>query len=287
MLKEKVYLNRINVDYKTIYARVKDYFSRHGVEIDFDFVQSDYKGLGYRNAMFSFGERTLLNPSMASVVPIDMSYDLTSFVFNGREFKAPNIPTGLCYMPSRQPFLEILTDELNPKDLDYVLVCHEHMHALVQLANLAGYQVHDVMDTYYRNQFLEDKDSNFGRQWNLLSGFIKSLKPMYKYFKDSEIVGLKPQLVAMLDKARDIAGVPFKITSGHRSSSQNALVGVVEGSSHETGLAVDLAVADSVSGGKILLALVQAGFKRFGFYNDGHIHCDIDSSKPNPCYWIK
>jgi len=50
---------------------------------------------------------------------------------------------------------------------------------------------------------------------------------------------------------------------------------------------VDLAVADSVVGGKILLGLIQAGFKRFGFYGDGHLHVDIDSSKPSPCYWIK
>lgn len=127
----------------------------------------------------------------------------------------------------------------------------------------------------------------------LLKELTTKLKPIvnslttYKYFKPSEIVGLKPELVAMLDKARGVAGVAFKITSGFRTPEQNKLVGGVQDSSHELGLAVDLAVPDSVTGGKILLALAQVGFQRFGFYNDGHLHCDIDTSKPSPCYWIK
>jgi uncharacterized protein YcbK (DUF882 family) len=100
-------------------------------------------------------------------------------------------------------------------------------------------------------------------------------------------VGLKPEFVALLDKARGIAGVPFKITSGFRTPAQNASVGGVQDSAHETGLACDLAVSDSVTGGKILLALAQVGFKRFGFYGDNHIHVDMDSTKPTPCYWIK
>lgn len=110
---------------------------------------------------------------------------------------------------------------------------------------------------------------------------------MYKHFKDSEVIGLKPELVTMLDKARDIAGVPFVITSGYRTPEHNAEVGGVDGSSHTLGLAVDLLVQDSVSGGKMLLGLAQAGFKRFGFYMDGHIHVDCDSTKPNPCLWVK
>lgn len=109
----------------------------------------------------------------------------------------------------------------------------------------------------------------------------------YTYFKDKEIVGLKPELVQMLDKARGIAGVPFIITSGFRTPEHNAEVGGVDGSSHTTGEGVDLLIKDGISGGKILLALVQVGFKRFGFYKDGHLHCDIDNTKPTPCYWVK
>lgn len=100
-------------------------------------------------------------------------------------------------------------------------------------------------------------------------------------------MGLKPELVQMLDKARGIAGVPFKITSGYRTPEHNAEVGGVDGSSHTLGLAVDLAVPDGVTGGKILFGLIGAGFQRFGFYADGHIHVDHDLSKPTPCYWVK
>lgn len=110
---------------------------------------------------------------------------------------------------------------------------------------------------------------------------------MYKYFKPEEIVGLDPRLVEMLDKAREIAGVPFVITSGLRSAEHNAEVGGVKNSSHLLGLAVDLKVRDTNSGGKMLLALAAVGFKRFGFYGDNHIHVDIDPNKETPSYWTK
>lgn len=180
-MKEKVYINRVAVDYQSIYARVKDYFSRHGVQLDFTFVQSDYKNLTYRIAQFPQGQRILLSPTMSNLVPIDNSYDITSFVFNGREFPTPNIPTGYCYPMANGIFMDILTDELNPPDLDYVMICHEHMHALTYLANQKGFPTKDVMDIdnlfrqYYNNMNLESIDSNFGEQWSLLIPFTKSL----------------------------------------------------------------------------------------------------------------
>lgn len=179
-------------------------------------------------------------------------------------------------------------------------ITHELMHCLVYYLNVIkglnksnSTMAWDYMDSdkqgrpYHLNDFPDNPDSNFSQTWEQIKKNINLLKPMYKYFKDSEIVGLKPELVKLLDQARDVAGVPFKITSGFRTPEQNKKVGGVQDSAHETGLAVDILVKDSVSGGKILLALAQVGIKRFGFYNDGHIHCDIDYSKPNPCYWIK
>lgn len=116
---------------------------------------------------------------------------------------------------------------------------------------------------------------------------IEEARAKYKYFTEKEVVGLKPEFVKLLDAAREIAGVPFKITSGYRDAKHNAEVGGVTDSAHTSGLAVDLLVKDTVSGGKILLALAQVGFKRFGFYADGHLHVDMDTTKPSPCYWIK
>lgn len=165
---------------------------------------------------------------------------------------------------------------------------HEFMHHLCKVLNGLGGKVIDKMDTYIENDNPDSLTGNYAQTFETLNLYWNLLnKPMYKYFKDSEIVGLKPELVQLLDKARGIAGVPFKITSGYRDPAHNLEVGGVKDSAHETGLAVDILVKDSVSGGKILLALAQVGFKRFGFYQDGHIHCDIDNSKPNPCYWVK
>lgn len=159
---------------------------------------------------------------------------------------------------------------------------HELCHAMYDKTGILP----DLTHSQYMNSNYSQKQPDDYYLF-LLKDLTTKIMPTYKYFKDSEIVGLKPELVSLLDQARDIASIPFKITSGYRTPSQNALVGGVQDSAHETGLAVDLLVADSVSGGKILLALAQVGFKRFGFYNDGHIHCDIDTTKPSPCYWIK
>ena len=88
------------------------------------------------------------------------------------------------------------------------------------------------------------------------------------------------KLVFMLDLARDIAGVPFKISSGYRCKKHNLEVGGVKDSAHLKGLAVDIEVPDNVSRLKILRALVIVGFNRIGI-SKGFIHVDIDKSKPN------
>lgn len=107
---------------------------------------------------------------------------------------------------------------------------------------------------------------------------------MSKYFKDSEINGLHPKLVEMLDIAREIAGVPIVITSGYRTPEYNSIVGGVEDSSHTAGLAVDIRCPNDQYGKQVAFGLGQAGFRRAGFY-DRHVHVDIDSSKPVPAIW--
>ena len=106
----------------------------------------------------------------------------------------------------------------------------------------------------------------------------------YKYFKPSEIVGLKPELVLKLDQAREKAGVPFVITSGYRTTDTNELVGGVADSSHTTGLAVDIATLTSYSRYRSILGLLGAGFNRIGVYKK-HLHCDIDTTKPKEVVW--
>lgn len=113
---------------------------------------------------------------------------------------------------------------------------------------------------------------------------LEDAKTGYKYFSPSEIVGLNPKLVQMLDIARGYAGIPFKITSGFRSPDQNKKAGGVDDSAHLSGLAVDIACPDSGSRYKMTNALLRAGFNRIGV-GKTFIHADIDSSKPQNVIW--
>lgn len=83
-----------------------------------------------------------------------------------------------------------------------------------------------------------------------------------------------------LEHARELAGVPFKITSGYRTKDHNAKVGGVPNSSHLIGVAADIAVSGGNQRYIILNALIKAGFKRLGIAKT-FIHCDTDNSKPN------
>ena len=83
-----------------------------------------------------------------------------------------------------------------------------------------------------------------------------------------------------LEHARELAGIPFKITSGYRTKDHNEAVGGVPNSSHLIGVAADIQVSSGSERYIILNALIRAGFKRIGVAK-GFIHCDTDESKPN------
>jgi len=109
---------------------------------------------------------------------------------------------------------------------------------------------------------------------------VKTPVKTYKYFSPREIVGLKPALVELLDKAREIAGIPFVINSGYRTSEHNAEIGGVESSAHITGEAVDIRAINATEHFLITKALFQVGFKRISRKYLNHIHCDIAVDKP-------
>jgi hypothetical protein len=108
----------------------------------------------------------------------------------------------------------------------------------------------------------------------------------YKHFKESEIKDLNGGLVMMLDQARELAGIPFVITSGFRTADQNALDNGVPDSAHMKGLAVDLRCRNSNERFLILKALFAVGFVRIGDEVD-HIHCDIDTIKDVNVVFLK
>lgn len=114
-----------------------------------------------------------------------------------------------------------------------------------------------------------------------------------RYFNRPEFVcpccndeDMDENFMRRLDAARLVAGVPFSITSGWRCKDHNLTVGGVAESAHTRGSASDIAVPDSSRRFAVVSALLSVGFKRIGIYNGtGHLHVDLDSSKPQGVIW--
>lgn len=92
------------------------------------------------------------------------------------------------------------------------------------------------------------------------------------------------KFVRKIDIARDLAGVPFIITSAYRTEKYNAMIGGVLKSSHIKGLAVDIYCTEPSDRFAILNALFTVGFNRIGIY-PSHIHVDDDESKMLYVLW--
>jgi|TARA_R100000482_G_C5129519_1_gene150965 hypothetical protein len=100
---------------------------------------------------------------------------------------------------------------------------------------------------------------------------------------------MKKEFLIMIDKAREISGVAYKITSGFRTPNHNETLKkqgykASPTSSHLKGVAADISCLDSGTRQKILNGLIMAGFTRIGI-SDTFIHCDCDSSK-NDAIWL-
>lgn len=96
------------------------------------------------------------------------------------------------------------------------------------------------------------------------------------------------ELITMLDDARDLAGVTFKITSGYRIEAdiqrlKKAGYKVSSKSAHLKGLAADIA-CDNSTRFKILDSLLKVGFNRIGIAKS-FIHVDIDPDKTPFTIW--
>lgn len=88
-----------------------------------------------------------------------------------------------------------------------------------------------------------------------------------------------------LDRAREISGVPYVITSGYRCEKYNKDVGGKPDSSHPKGLAADIYTDGSRWRFKILDGLIRAGFTRIGIADD-FIHADDDKDKDPEVAWV-
>lgn len=114
-----------------------------------------------------------------------------------------------------------------------------------------------------------------------------------KYFTAEEFRNCQPSctiddmsrlFLQKLDRARFVAGVPFKLNSAYRSESYELSHKRNGTSSHCKGIAVDIACTDSFSRLRILSALIMCGFNRIGIAKR-YIHVDADTVKP-ACIWL-
>lgn len=112
------------------------------------------------------------------------------------------------------------------------------------------------------------------------------------YFKRSEEYcpccgsgGFLPDFRDKLNKAREIADIPFIINSGFRCPSHNTDIGGSQTSSHMIGCAADIKCDNSHNRYLILNALIRVGFNRIGIAKT-FIHVDDDMAKPSELIWM-
>jgi len=96
---------------------------------------------------------------------------------------------------------------------------------------------------------------------------------------------MDPEFLRTLDTARELAGCPFRITSGYRSVAANRACGGVANSAHLRGLAADIFAPNSQIRYRVLFGLIHAGFQRIGIGPD-FIHADCDLSKAPQVTWL-
>lgn len=117
-----------------------------------------------------------------------------------------------------------------------------------------------------------------------------------KHFSEGEFNKLTPgcslsdmdqEFMSRLDSARDLACIPFVLSSAYRSKSWELSHGRSGNSAHTTGHAVDIVCKDSSTRERIVSALLRVGFNRIGI-SPTFIHVDDSrlSYHPQHVLWL-
>jgi zinc D-Ala-D-Ala carboxypeptidase len=93
---------------------------------------------------------------------------------------------------------------------------------------------------------------------------------------------MMPGFLRKLDNAREIAGVPFSISSGYRCESHNQAVGSTS-TNHLRGLAADIRCVSGQDRLEVLRGLLSAGFRRIGVYRT-FVH--VDTNEGPEALWL-
>lgn len=97
---------------------------------------------------------------------------------------------------------------------------------------------------------------------------------------------MDPEFLRMLNKARSIAGKPWKVNSAYRCPEHNQKVGGKKNSAHVLGCAADISAPTSAKKFEIVNAAIQAGFTRIGIgSNFVHLDSAHTASHPEHVMW--
>lgn len=114
-----------------------------------------------------------------------------------------------------------------------------------------------------------------------------------KYFREYEFRNCVPacslqdmaqDTMKMLDYARQLAGIPFVLTSAYRSRDWDKNKGRTGNGAHTKGKAVDIRCNTDSNRYRIVNALLAAGFNRIGI-GKTYIHADNDYTKTPNVIW--
>ena len=119
-----------------------------------------------------------------------------------------------------------------------------------------------------------------------------------EYFKEEEFMckcgcginNYNKDTARMLDQARKVANIPFKINRACSCPSHNKKVGGSDTSSHISTkkiecTAFDISCTNSNDRFKMIEALYLVGFNRIGIAKS-FIHVDNDKTKPKDLIWV-
>ena len=93
------------------------------------------------------------------------------------------------------------------------------------------------------------------------------------------------ELVNRLDFARNISGLPMRVSSGYRCKRHNKKIGGKPRSSHVDGLASDIICTSGALRATFLASFFESGIRRVGIYKN-FIHVDVSEKLPSPMVWI-